>query len=84
MKYGIAIFISLVLVVGMFAFHAYMHGKIEVWMTQNVAINPVEKMLCQIAFAIGGYWYAFVPTIVLICIGAAAMIPDRRENDQSA
>jgi hypothetical protein len=40
-------------------------------------------MLCQIAFVIGGYWYAFVPTIVLICIGAAAMIPDRRENNPS-
>ena len=84
MKYGIAILISLVLVVGMFAFRAYMMGKIEEWITLNVTINPVEKMLYHVAMAINGYWYAFVPTIVLICIGAAAMIPDRRENDQSA
>lgn len=84
MKYGIAFLISLVLVVGMFAFRAYMMGKMEEWMTLNVTINPFEKMLCQLAFVIGSYWYAFLPTIVLICIGAAAMIPDRRENHQSA
>ena len=66
----------------MFEFHYQVTAQDEV--RRDAEVNPTtfQKLLSYAADAITEYWFAFVPLIIVGCIGCAALIPKRRSEGE--
>lgn len=83
MKYLIAIVTAFLLIAGMYAFRTQMMSNVAAWDTANATISPFQRNLVRIAYAITRYWYALTPLIVIACLAIVALIPKRRDDEQT-
>lgn len=78
MRYLIALLVSGVLIVGMFAFNAVMAAKLDEWIAQGAELSFLDKVLLLSTFHISSWGWLIAPLIVLASLGIAALLPQRR------
>jgi hypothetical protein len=75
MRYWIALAISLVLIVGMFAYSHWMMGYVKQRSDQNMTLPRITTIGIQVGYTIANYWHLFVPLLVAIPLAVAKWWP---------
>jgi len=82
MRYVVAFLVSVLLIVGMFAFQSHVRALQDAWEEANVSLAAPQQLLISVAQAITNYWYAVAMVIFGICFGVAAFMPRRPSDEQ--
>jgi hypothetical protein len=79
-RYGIAIAISITLILAMFGFAAFMNMKEHQWKAANETLSAIPLCACLLAHSIYSYWYIFLSFLVAIPMSIVAITPERKEK----
>jgi hypothetical protein len=75
MRWFVAIAVSIVLTILMFAYIRWMSGCIREWDDQKIALTDITKMAISATYFLGNFWYTVVPFIFAVPLTIAAIWP---------
>jgi hypothetical protein len=81
MRYGIAIAVSLLLILGMFGYVKYMDVQEQQWKAAGVTLPATAIIAMSIARLIHNYWYIFLTFFVAIPMAIASFFHTEKNDD---
>jgi hypothetical protein len=81
MRYIVAISISAVMIVGMFAYSHWMRGCVKQWCDEQVTLPNITVVGINTAYFIANFWHVIIPFLVGIPLGVAALWPRKKPHE---
>ena len=83
MRIKTGLIIAAVIIVGMFVFDRAMMRQVSQWAGQTVELSVTQRVLAQIAFVWGRYWFVLAPAVAGI-FWTIGIITEHLESKRAA